>query len=57
MELTSRTRRNSFALAAEMALNPPEPGTDLYEGVDLLRALIQVIVNPVPVTNGVQSIC
>jgi hypothetical protein len=32
------------ALAAEMAINPPKPGTDLFEGVDLLTALIQSIV-------------
>jgi len=33
------------ALAAEMALNPPE--SDLFEGVDLLRNLIITIVHPV----------
>jgi hypothetical protein len=33
------------ALAAETALNPPEPGTNLFEGVDLLSALIQTIVH------------
>jgi hypothetical protein len=32
-------------LAAEMALNPPEPSTDLFEGVDLLSALIRRIVH------------
>jgi hypothetical protein len=32
------------ALAAEMALNPPESGTNLFEGVDLLSALLQSIV-------------
>jgi hypothetical protein len=32
------------ALAAEMALKPIEPDTNLFEGVDLLRALIQNIV-------------
>ena len=35
------------ALAAEMALNPPEPTTNLFEGVDLLRTLIISIVPPV----------
>jgi hypothetical protein len=34
------------ALAAEMALNPPPPGTDLFEGVDLLRTLLQTILQP-----------
>jgi len=34
------------ALAAEMTLNPPEPGADLFEGVDLLRTLIKSIVHP-----------
>jgi hypothetical protein len=32
------------ALAAEMAVNPPAPGTDLLEGAYLLRNLIQTIV-------------
>lgn len=32
------------ALSAEMAVNPLEPGKDLYEGVSLLRTLIQTIV-------------
>jgi hypothetical protein len=32
------------ALAAEMRLHPPEPTTNLLEGVDLLRALIISIV-------------
>jgi hypothetical protein len=34
-----------LALSAEMAVNPPEPGTDLLEGVDLLRTLIYKIVH------------
>jgi hypothetical protein len=35
------------ALSVEMALNPLEPETDLYEGVYLLRTLIETIVfNP-----------
>jgi hypothetical protein len=34
------------ALSVEMAQNPVEPGTDLFEGVDLLRTLIQTIVHP-----------
>lgn len=33
------------ALEAEMALNPLEPATNLFEGVDALRALIQTIVH------------
>ena len=32
------------ALAAEMEVNPLDPGVDLYEGVYLLRSLIQTIV-------------
>lgn len=32
------------ALAAEMALNPLDSGKDLYEGVNLLRALLENIV-------------
>jgi hypothetical protein len=34
------------ALAAEMALNSPTPDTDLFEGVDLLRTLLQTIIQP-----------
>jgi predicted GNAT superfamily acetyltransferase len=33
------------ALSAEMAINPPEPATDLFEGVDLLRRLIYKVVH------------
>jgi hypothetical protein len=33
-------------LAAELALAPPEPGADLFEGVALLRALIEQIIRP-----------
>src|SRR5271170_493695 len=32
------------ALSAEMAINPLDPADDLYEGVYLLRALLQTIV-------------
>jgi hypothetical protein len=32
------------ALGAEMAINPPDTSTDLFEGVDLLRTLIRSIV-------------
>jgi hypothetical protein len=28
-----------------MAINPPEPGADLFEGVDLLRTLIYKVVH------------
>jgi hypothetical protein len=41
------------ALEFEMALDPPDPATNLFEGVDLLRTLIQTIVpagnRPLPV--------
>ena len=33
-------------LAAEIALAPPEPDADLFEGVTLLRALIEQIIRP-----------
>jgi hypothetical protein len=33
-------------LAAEMALTPPEPAADLFEGVTLLRTLIEQIIQP-----------
>ena len=34
-----------LALSAEMAINPPEPATDLFEGVDLLRTLIYKVIH------------
>ena len=40
------------ALAAEMAINPPEPATDLFEGVNLLRTLIQSIIHPIAVNKA-----
>jgi hypothetical protein len=39
------------ALEAEMALQPPMPAEDMYEGVGLLRALIQNIVVDNVATN------
>ena len=33
-------------LAAEIALTPPEPNADLFEGVTLLRTLIERIIRP-----------
>jgi hypothetical protein len=33
-------------LAAEIAITPPEPDADLFEGVTLLRTLIEQIVRP-----------
>lgn len=33
------------SLAAEIALDPPEPKTNIFEGVDLLRTLIQTIIH------------
>jgi hypothetical protein len=33
-------------LAAEMALTPPEPDADMFEGVTLLRSLIEQIICP-----------
>jgi hypothetical protein len=33
-------------LAAETALTPPEPAADLFEGVTLLRTLIEQIIRP-----------
>jgi predicted GNAT superfamily acetyltransferase len=34
-----------LALSAEMAINPPDPATDVFEGVDLLRTLIYKVVH------------
>ena len=33
-------------LAAEIALTPPEPDADLFEGVNLLRTLIEHVIRP-----------
>jgi Iron-containing redox enzyme len=33
-------------LAAEIALTPPEPGADLFEGVTILRTLIEKVIWP-----------
>src|SRR5262249_42240945 len=33
-------------LAAEIALTPPEPDADLFEGVTLLRTLIEQMIRP-----------
>jgi len=40
------------ALAAEMALDESRPGTDLFEGVDLLRTLLQRIVETPAATSA-----
>ena len=41
------------ALAAEIAVNPPAPDTDLFEGVALLRTLLQTIIQPDSLASGV----
>jgi hypothetical protein len=33
-------------LAGEIALTPPETDADLFEGVDLLRILLERIIRP-----------
>lgn len=40
------------ALEAEMALNPPEPGVNLLEGVELLSALLRNVVSGAKVVRG-----
>jgi len=40
------------ALAAEMELDPPELAAELLEGVDLLRTLIQSVIDPAGVNRG-----
>jgi hypothetical protein len=47
----AHTKELYEALAAEMALDTSGPATNLFEGVDLLRSLIQTIIDPVPVRN------
>jgi len=44
------------ALEAELALDPVGTSTNLFEGVDLLRSLIQKIVDPVAVSHKIQPI-
>lgn len=46
------TKELFHALSAEMAINPPESTENLFEGVNLLRTLIQKIVNPVAVAHA-----
>ena len=41
-----------LALDAEIALNPSDSETNLFEGVQVLRKLIERIVNPDMVSNG-----
>jgi Iron-containing redox enzyme len=41
----THTQELFHALSAEIAVNPPDPSADLYEGVDLLRALIHTIIH------------
>ncbi len=43
------------ALAVEMTPDSPESGADLFEGVDLLRALIQSIVHFDPTRDAVSA--
>ena len=45
------------ALETETSLNPPDPATKLFEGVDLLSGLIQRIIHPATNDNGAKSIC
>jgi hypothetical protein len=45
------------ALEAEASLNPPDPATDLFEGVDLLCGLIHSIIHPTTDDNEAKSIC
>jgi Iron-containing redox enzyme len=40
------------ALSAELAVNPPAPGTDLYEGVTVLRDLMAAAIVPQPVAHA-----
>lgn len=47
----AHTKELYEALAAEMALDPHGPPANLYEGVDLLRTLIETIIDPIPVRN------
>ena len=42
-------------LAAEMALTPPEPDADLFEGVTLLRTLIEQIIRPGTDAGGCEA--
>ena len=45
------------ALSAEMALDPPAATMDVYEGVDLLRKLLEVVINPAANNRWTQPIC
>jgi hypothetical protein len=45
------------ALQEEMSINPPDQNSDLFEGMHLLRALMETIVDPKVVCTGVFSEC
>jgi hypothetical protein len=45
------------ALEAEASLNPPDPATNFFEGVDLLSGLIHTIIHPSTNDNETKSIC
>jgi hypothetical protein len=45
------------ALNAEMELNPDEAGAEIFEGVYLLRTLMQSILDPTEDENGAHPIC
>ena len=44
----AHTQELFLALESEMTLNAPEPSTNLFEGVETLRRLIETIIHPVP---------
>jgi hypothetical protein len=52
----THTEELFHALAAEIALNPAEPSTELFEGVDLLRNLILRIVDPALLNQKVHPV-
>jgi hypothetical protein len=44
------------ALSVEMELDPVDPANNLFEGVDLLRTLINTIVHPSATDLGIAAI-
>lgn len=52
----AHTRELYEALEAEMALDPPDSATNLFEGVNLLRTLILCIIDPVTVENRTHAV-
>ena len=53
----AHTQELFLALQDEISINPPDQTSDLFEGMHLLRTLMQTIIDPKAVCSGIQSGC